>query len=100
MRLKAYFFPLITSGGTDKLPEDFKTQHKFVDPEEEAAARAEKKKGQEAKARDHQTMLRLATMRLQGKDTETPNLGEWCAYVVFDVWCRVLFTQIAESFKW
>jgi hypothetical protein len=36
-------------GGTDKLPQDFKTSYKFVDPEEVAVARAEKRFEKERK---------------------------------------------------
>ena len=50
-------------GGTDKLPEDFKVQHKFVDPEEEETARLDKKNELEQK-RKWQATLSTAVNKL------------------------------------
>eukprot|EP01033_Poteriospumella_lacustris_P004189 gene4189-2988_t len=44
--------------GTDKLPEDFVPKYKFVDPEEEAEARLEKRQAKERKALELDAQLR------------------------------------------
>lgn len=44
--------------GTDKLPEDFVPHYKFVDPEEEATARLERRQAKEMKAQEIEATLR------------------------------------------
>jgi hypothetical protein len=56
-------------GGTDKLPQDFAVEHKFVNPEEEAAARVEKRKLKEEKLASTMAQARTARQEIQSKVT-------------------------------
>jgi hypothetical protein len=53
--------------GTDKLPEDFVPKYKFVDPEEEAEARLEKRQAKEKKALEVEATLRTMLLPSSNK---------------------------------
>jgi hypothetical protein len=63
--------------GTDKLPDDFKPHHKFVDPEEEENTRLEKKKANERKLKLQSTLSSAINSKTAPEDitvSETSSL--------------------------